>query len=270
MTPENTNPPAPTTSRDAMQQCQTFKPKGPPWYGQQCGFYTGHICAHDFGTVEQAKLDWDATQHGQAAPSESEEFRRAAERIVELTGGGDSGDIKEVQDILSLQQQLSTTREQLAQAKELQDLTLSNEIRWMQKHEALLGLIETLRQWKSPDGVLQVKDLKWFQGLPMHERDELRSQNAALRESLKDKQRGMTFVESERNAELVRRNEILREIAEELAAALEPFAAQERLVWSSEDELDVGDDVVITAGEIRVAAKVLTKAKAAGILPEKP
>ncbi len=35
----------------------------------------------------------------------------------------------------------------------------------MKKHEDLATLIATLRDWKSPDGVLQVKDLKWFKDL---------------------------------------------------------------------------------------------------------
>ena len=53
----------------------------------------------------------------------------------------------------------------LSQAKKLQDMTLDNEIRWMKKHDELLGLIDSLRDWRSPDGVLQVKDLKWFNDL---------------------------------------------------------------------------------------------------------
>ena len=50
------------------------------------------------------------TPAGQVEKSESDEFKRAAECIVELTGGGDNGDIQEVQDMLSLQQQLSATQ----------------------------------------------------------------------------------------------------------------------------------------------------------------
>ncbi len=30
----------------------------------------------------------------------------------------------------------------------------------------LLEQLESLRDWKSPDGVLQVKDLEWFKELP--------------------------------------------------------------------------------------------------------
>ncbi len=52
--------------------------------------------------------------------------------------------------------------ERLVQMKKLQALTLDNEIRWMRKHDDLLALVESLRDWKSPDGVLQVKDLHWF------------------------------------------------------------------------------------------------------------
>ncbi len=51
-------------------------------------------------------------------------------------------------------------------SRKLQQLTLDNEIRWMRKHEVLLGFIESLRDWKSPDGVVQVKDLNWFKALP--------------------------------------------------------------------------------------------------------
>lgn len=58
-----------------------------------------------------------------------------------------------------------TDQERLTQAKKLQELTLGNEIRWMQKYDELLGLIDSLRDWKSPDGVMQVKDLKWFKDL---------------------------------------------------------------------------------------------------------
>ncbi len=50
-------------------------------------------------------------------------------------------------------------------SKRLQELTLANEIRWMRKHEDLLKQIYSLRDWKSPDGVLQVKDLQWVKEL---------------------------------------------------------------------------------------------------------
>ena len=58
-----------------------------------------------------------------------------------------------------------TDQERLVQSVKLQELTLNNQIRWMQKHDELLRLIDSLRDWKSPDGVLQVKDLKWFRDL---------------------------------------------------------------------------------------------------------
>jgi hypothetical protein len=56
-------------------------------------------------------------------------------------------------------------QDRLEIAKKLQDLTLTNEVRWMRKHEELLNLVASLRDWKSPDGVLQVKDLQWFKDL---------------------------------------------------------------------------------------------------------
>ena len=68
-----------------------------------------------------------------------------------------------------------TDQERLTQAKKLQELTVDNQIRWMQKHDDLLKLIVSLRDWKSPDGVLQVKDLRWFKDLAM-ERDDLESE----------------------------------------------------------------------------------------------
>lgn len=55
--------------------------------------------------------------------------------------------------------------DKLERAKKLQSLTLDNEIRWMRKHEDLLGRFASIRDWKSPDGVLQVKDLEWFKEL---------------------------------------------------------------------------------------------------------
>jgi hypothetical protein len=72
----------------------------------------------------------------------------------------DNSDLREV-----LRKSNMTDQERLAQAQKLQELTLGNEIRWMQKYDELLGLIDSLRDWKSPDGVMQVKDLKWFKDL---------------------------------------------------------------------------------------------------------
>lgn len=60
---------------------------------------------------------------------------------------------------------INRVEERLAQAIKLQDLTLENELRWMRKHDELGKLVASLRDWKSPDGVLQVKDLKWFKDL---------------------------------------------------------------------------------------------------------
>ncbi len=61
--------------------------------------------------------------------------------------------------------EMTRTEERLGGAKKLQDLTLNNELRWMRKHEELSGLIASVRDWKSPDGVLQIRDLNWFKGL---------------------------------------------------------------------------------------------------------
>ncbi len=57
--------------------------------------------------------------------------------------------------------------QRLEASMKLQDLTLSNQIRWMRKHDDLLALIQSIRDWKSPDGVLEVKDLHWFKTLPL-------------------------------------------------------------------------------------------------------
>jgi len=53
----------------------------------------------------------------------------------------------------------------VAKLRQLYNLTLDNEIRWMHLHDELLKLVGSLRDWKSPDGVLQVQDLKWFKDL---------------------------------------------------------------------------------------------------------
>jgi hypothetical protein len=60
---------------------------------------------------------------------------------------------------------IKNLQERRESAQKLQQLTLDNETRWMRKHDDLLGLIASLRDWKSPDGVLQVKDLHWFKEL---------------------------------------------------------------------------------------------------------
>lgn len=64
-----------------------------------------------------------------------------------------------------LKAQCDELRTALERSKKLQDLTLTNEIRWMRKHDDLSQLLASLRDWKSPDGVLQVKDLQWAKAL---------------------------------------------------------------------------------------------------------
>lgn len=70
--------------------------------------------------------------------------------------------VREIQKLRAAELEVRT---RLGMSKKLQELTLTNEIRWMRKHEDLIMLIASLSDWKSPDGVLQVKDLEWFKAL---------------------------------------------------------------------------------------------------------
>ena len=88
-------------------------------------------------------------------------LRASGERRREMRFFADNSDLREALKRGSNM----TDQERLVQSVKLQELTLNNQIRWMQKHDELLRLIDSLRDWKSPDGVLQVKDLKWFRDL---------------------------------------------------------------------------------------------------------
>lgn len=80
-------------------------------------------------------------------------------------------------ELAALKARAAEDTRRLEQMRKLQDLTLSNEIRWMQKHDEALKLIGSLRDWKPPDGVLQVKDLNWFKELSPQLDAALRKEN---------------------------------------------------------------------------------------------